>query len=134
MIKTVCFIPQYVAETIDSDNSTAMISIRSPNFEVNLMSGWNYLHISEFNDIDTKMFPWKLFDKDQARAMIDFLDDLPDHVDAVIVHCEAGISRSAAVALFIRDYYGAELKVLNRDTECYNRHVRRTLEDVYQTT
>ena len=101
MIKTVCFIAQNVAETIDPDYSTAMISIRSPKFEVNLQSGWKHLHISEFNDIDRKMYPWKLFDKEQARAMIDFLDNLPDHVDAVIVHCEAGISRSAAVALFI---------------------------------
>ena len=131
MIKTVCFIPQNTAETIDPDYSTAMISIRSPGFEVKLQPDWNHLHISEFNDIDTKMYPWKLFDKEQARAMIDFLDNLPDHVDAVIVHCEAGISRSAAVALFIQDYYGASLTLSFRDTSMYNRHVRRTLDEVY---
>ena len=131
MIKTVCFIAQNVAETIDPDYSTAMISIRSPGFEVKLQPDWNHLHISEFNDIDTKMYPWKLFDKEQARAMIDFLDNLPDHVDAVIVHCEAGISRSAAVALFIQDYYGASLTLSFRDTSMHNRHVRRTLEEVY---
>lgn len=123
------FTNQNYAERLDPQDSMALISIRSPGFEVLLRPGWKHLLILEFNDIDRKMPPWKLFDKDQAKQVIDFVESLPDEVDSIMVHCEAGISRSAAVALFIKDCYAPDLEL--KYSEFHNRHVRNLLEKVY---
>lgn len=123
------FTNQDYAERMTPQDNMAMISIRSPRLEVLLRPGWKHLLILEFNDIDKKFHPWKLFDKNQAQQVIDFVESLPDEVDSLMVHCEAGISRSAAVALFIRDYYAPQLEL--KYAEFYNKHVRSLLEKVY---
>lgn len=71
----------------------------------------------------------KTFQSKQAMkvaAFIRTLHDLPDKID-VVVHCEAGISRSAAVASAVEAYSRCDRK--ERDA-CYaNKHVVRLLEN-----
>ncbi len=57
----------------------------------------------EFHDVEDDAEPWVVFDAAHAKAVIDFVSKLHDANEPldVIVHCTAGISRSAAVALFI---------------------------------
>ena len=45
-----------------------------------------------------------LFEQQHARAIINFVNEIKDDVDELIVHCRAGISRSGAVGLFVCRY------------------------------
>lgn len=63
-----------------------------------------------FDDIDHIPFGGKapnMFTKTQAKDLIQFLDKhfKTKDFDRVLVYCQAGISRSQAVALFIAKYY-----------------------------
>lgn len=66
-----------------------------------------------FDDIDPRQFKnlpitdlpdIKFFDQNLAQQIIQFLLENPN-APQIIVHCNAGISRSVAVALFIAQYY-----------------------------
>ena len=67
-----------------------------------------------FDDIDPRQFKKlssigdlsdiKFFDENLAHEIIRFLLENPN-APQIIVHCNAGISRSVAVALFIAQYY-----------------------------
>ena len=67
----------------------------------------------------------QLPDANHARSIIDFLDGLT--CENVVVHCHAGISRSAAVAQFIADKYNAALSEELGDTSFANKRVLRLL-------
>lgn len=43
----------------------------------------------------------KLFSRDQAKQVIDFVNQHWDSIDTLLVHCEAGLSRSPAIAAAI---------------------------------
>ena len=42
----------------------------------------------------------------QAKHIIDFVDSMKNDVDKIIVHCDAGVSRSAGVCAAIEKYLG----------------------------
>lgn len=99
------FVPQWVAEQIEPHRHIAMISLRQPGDDVPLKN-WNTILRIECDDV------WdptegKIFNEGHARDVIEFLEPLSmfSPVYQVIVHCKAGVSRSAAVARFIHDYY-----------------------------
>ena len=48
----------------------------------------------------------------------------------LVVHCFAGISRSAAVAAFASDRFGVEIDQANPDTSCANARLLRLLGKV----
>ena len=61
--------------------------------------------IVEFDDImkpikNMVLFNWKI-----ARKIWDFVDEVHDDIDLLMVHCNAGVSRSAAVAAAISKTY-----------------------------
>ena len=55
----------------------------------------------------------KLFNVDDARKVVEFIKEKQDNVDTFIVHCTAGISRSGAIGMFIKDYFGCEIESEN---------------------
>ncbi len=66
--------------------------------------------------------------KDQAKEIVNYiqyLQELPDSLK-LIIHCYAGISRSAAVGKFINDYYKMRLPQYER-LSLYNKFVYRQL-------
>ena len=72
----------------------------------------------EFNDTDsTKFLDGGILSKD-AKQICDFVNKYKDDVslDKIIVHCEAGQSRSAGVAAAIMKYLN------NDDTPIFNNH------------
>lgn len=86
-------------------------------------------------DDATPDFTWKddvLFNGSMAEEVIDFLEN-HDGSD-LIVHCYAGISRSAAIATFAARRLGYPEKQLkeNRPIIHPNSHVLRTLESTYK--
>jgi len=120
-----------------TDDKHIVISVRDPNSEIaklpRLKSRLEVLDL-EFSDLDGVHLPssafYILFDNDMAEKVIQFFNEYKDKVDLIICQCEAGISRSAAIA-------GALSKIINNDDTIYfkkyipNRLVYRTILEKY---
>lgn len=74
----------------------------------------------------------ELPDFNDALRVVKFLDRYAAKTERfdLVVHCQAGISRSAAVAQFAADKYGALLAGANPDTSGANRRLLRLLNKV----
>jgi len=150
MIKTVKFRPQWWAEQAKPDLNVAVISITSPGDEpAKIQNGFHDVLRVAFDDLYEETLKETVGDVpdlcpkgpvywhglllpnyDHAKEIIQFLDELV--CDHVIVHCHAGVSRSAAVAQFIVDHYGARLDQGNFcDTACMNKRVYRLMKKVH---
>lgn len=100
--------------------TSAVISISSPHEGIVHISnsqnnGVVLLYRATFDDTDradnTSLVPLDLM---QAEIMAKFVKGAIDKVDKIIVHCEAGQSRSAGIAAAILKYY------TNDDTSIFN--------------
>ena len=71
-----------------------------------------------------------LFDEHHGKLILDFYAHWKDHVDVIVVHCDAGISRSSAVAISLAEY-GNHQDELDRMTSGHeywpNPHVWTTI-------
>jgi len=67
-----------------------------------------------------------LFAEEHAREIRDFLDSWPS-AERVMVHCNAGVSRSPGVALGLCDVRGWATAALERSHPGWNRLVRAVL-------
>jgi len=129
MINKILFVGRATAETTTGWDSWAMISISEPVSafgEAKLMPGWHAVHRLEFHDIEAEMLgePYVLMDQQQALELVNFVHNVASDVEGVIVHCRAGISRSAAVAKWITEEYGINF---NHEYPQYNKHVYQLL-------
>lgn len=133
MIKKVNYISRNMAEKIEPkiDDKASIISINSDDNLAKLNDGWINKLFIVFGDID-KEYPEypniKLFDKKQACEIIRFIEKVYDNSEFLIVHCDAGVSRSAAVAKFIAELYNLPF---NHNYPLYNKHIYRLLWDTY---
>ena len=82
-------------------------SVGEPHFKYNhsnvLLLWFDDIVPDEIDLEDGKIL--KSFSKEQGEELIKFLDQNKDR-NGYIVHCLAGVSRSAAVGLFICEYFG----------------------------
>jgi predicted protein tyrosine phosphatase len=78
------------------------------------------------DDIDREKFIW--FNDDHAEAIIEFAERHRD-IDRMIVHCHAGVSRSAACGCFCSEMYGIPAEIIYNDHPNIqpNKHVLRKL-------
>ena len=70
-----------------------------------------------------------LFNEDNAKEIMNFLAKHEGKVDTVVAHCEAGISRSAAVAKYVAYAYGLPFP---ENYMLYNKLVFSTLVATHQ--
>ena len=95
---------------------------------------WKAILRLEFDDADplhmnsSIIDQYTLFDEDDAVDILKFLKKYQDDTVDALVHCEAGISRSAAVAKFIAYIYNLRFP---EKYSIYNKHVFSTLLRVY---
>jgi len=95
---------------------------------------WKDILRLEFHDIDPNNINqdephgYKLFNDDHAIKILKFLKLHQTDTTDAIVHCEAGISRSAAVSKFISVVYSLQFP---ESYSIYNKHVFSTLTRVY---
>jgi len=75
-----------------------------------------------FHDIETKIskFPckgeYKLFSKNDARRIIKFINDVQKKdISELVIHCHAGISRSAGVGIFAVRYLGLNESIFHKE-------------------
>ena len=94
-----------------------------PHIVISITGGNNFVELPEnknrkgllrlsFGDIDFAEAGQNRFGNIQAQQIIDFVKEYYNSIDVIICHCEAGISRSAAVA-------GALAKRINGDDDYY---------------
>ncbi len=70
---------------------------------------------------------YRLFDFVDAGKILDFIDQVPEG-ETLIVHCHAGVSRSAAVARFLVKDRGWSLATSNACSGDMTMHNRRVYE------
>jgi predicted protein tyrosine phosphatase len=110
-----------------------MISITSPSSNpANLKVGWKKLLRLEFDDIEHEEAPLILFTPEHARQIIEFAALCQQaSIEGIVVHCRAGISRSAAVARWIADTYALPFPV---QYDRHNKHVYAILREEHILT
>lgn len=127
-IRRVQFTSREQAESLAGDPGVAVISITDPRTpEARLDPSFQHVLRLSFYDAEPadEYLPAPmpgLFDHVMAGRIGDFVHDLhtsPSEL-SVMVHCEYGVSRSAAVALFVEAYSGAPLAA--REFACEANH------------
>ena len=144
MVSHTTFISKKIAERItNSSTSRVLISIITPYSEDNdnlinsrwssngskakiTPDAWKDVLFLEFHDVDCNPqgFKYTVFDENLSQQIIDFCEKHKDDVDQIIVHCEAGISRSAGVSKFIAMIYNLDFP---SNYMLYNKLVFSTL-------
>jgi predicted protein tyrosine phosphatase len=142
-LKKVYFIDQYHAQQHIPAKSEAIISILSPPNTTRLHEAWDKSKVLtlEFHDEDNHIYGmeeqqfeqmfdqyYRLFSDQDAERIISFVEEIEDKVTTIIVHCHAGISRSAAVAKFIAETYGLYFP---ETYSLYNKYVYRKLRNKF---
>lgn len=91
-------------------------------------------HLPDKPLADAKLMAYNciLPDGNHAKAIVAFLLPFAASQESfhLVVHCYAGISRSAAVAAVVADRFGAEIDQANPDTSCANPRLTRLLHKV----
>lgn len=116
-IRQVKFVSREHAESLAGNPNTAVISITDPGTpDANLCKDFkDVLRLSFYDAMPADEYlpaPMPgMFDHVIARRIGNFVHKLRDGPEdiSVIVHCEYGVSRSAAVALFVEAYAEAPL-------------------------
>ncbi len=143
MIKSVKFLSQGQAENITPAPNIAIISIMSPNSPPARLDEGSFHSIRRewFYDIDRYIYLRDYssgrinvqhpITEDQAKNIISYIESLKDDTKELelIVHCEMGVSRSAAIAKFVQDYYNVPIAtdfiLFNDDDDYFRYHNRK---------
>jgi predicted protein tyrosine phosphatase len=126
MLKNVMFTNRSSAENTMGMPNWAVISI-SELTEAKIKQGWYALHRSYFHDVDPAKHcdePHILMNEQHAIDIVDYMFAVAPHIDGMLVHCQGGISRSAAVAKWIAETFNLPF---NHQYDLYNKHVYHQL-------
>lgn len=119
----------------DKEEKVILISINDTDSEVKdskaLIETYEYTLgkdalILQFQDVDVEQGNEKCITTEQAKQVVDIVHNNPDATHFK-VHCFVGVSRSAAVAKFIDEFYELDTPEL-RDYKVYNRLVYSRLQ------
>jgi predicted protein tyrosine phosphatase len=129
MLQEVVFIGRAEAEALYGSEDWAVISINEPEASdgaAKPQSGWHAVHQVAFHDISAPVLnmPYVLMDVGQAQDIANFVRAVAPVAAGIIVHCRAGVSRSAAIARWISKTYGLPFP---DDYAWDNRHVYELL-------
>lgn len=125
MVTKVIFVGRATAETAPGWKDWAVVSITEPGFpgEAKLMPGWHSVCRVFFHDVDPAIpcsEPHTLMNEADALRITQFIRQVAPEVDGILVHCKAGISRSAAVARWIAKQFDVPF---NYQYDRYNKYV-----------
>lgn len=131
MIKRILFVGRATAEICGPWDDFAMISIGEPGASEGdpvIQDGWHDTLQLIFHDI-TPDTPdpdqaYTLMTLDDAKKIVEFVRKVAPNANGIIVHCRAGISRSAAIAKWISAEYKLQF---NQSYRKFNDHVFRQL-------
>lgn len=121
----ITFVPQCVAERICGEFDFT-ISIMPPGEAANIAGSFVSIN---FDDTEMPCAGLVMFDTEMALRVMSVGTNIDDD-GSLLVHCQAGMSRSAAVAKWLADHHGYELWMHPEGVGTlayYNRHVYRTM-------
>ena len=120
------------------DFKTAIISITDTDkadviFEKNEINGIRAVLRLKFDDVERDYKNEHCITKEDAENIVKFVNKNKNKVDKFIVHCEAGVSRSAGVgAAIMKAINGDDWVVFNNPTMCPNMKCYRTVLNAFQ--
>ena len=120
------------------DFKTAIISITDTDkadviFEKNEANGIRAVLKLKFDDVERDYKNEHCITKEDAENIVKFVNKNKNKVDKFIVHCEAGVSRSAGVgAAIMKAINGDDWVVFNNPTMCPNMKCYRTVLNAFQ--
>jgi predicted protein tyrosine phosphatase len=148
MIKKIIVVPRLIIEdyikedSADYWNNWALISISTSeeeivaNKDILLHKGCIDYIECVFADITKKeqeefrMDHLEVFSEKTAKKIIGFIDRIKDNVDILVVHCDAGVSRSGAVGVFACRYLKLDEKEFRRQNSVLpNMYVLQVLNE-----
>lgn len=131
-MQRIVFISRKDAEAAPADPAWAVISITEPRRKpASLAEGWADVLRLKFDDVDERRETGVLFTDQMAHAILDYAEQAIKRGNSVLVHCHAGLSRSAAVAIALGQRH--QLPVFNRSIQLsptyslHNKFVYRLL-------
>ncbi|HEY9209970.1 MAG TPA: hypothetical protein VIO56_01055 [Methylotenera sp.] len=125
MVTKVIFVGRATAETTPGWGDWAVVSITEPGIpgEAKLMPGWHSICRVHFHDVDPNIpcgEPHVLMNEADGLKITQFVREVAPGVDGILVHCKAGVSRSAAVAKWIARQFDVPF---NHTYDHYNKYV-----------
>jgi hypothetical protein len=127
MLTKVMFVGRYSVENCGPWADFAVISMGEPDAkegDPQIQDGWHDVLKLSFHDITPDTLDvesqYTLMHEDDAIKIVDFVRKVAPNVKGIIVHCRAGISRSAAVAKWICGEYNLPF---NANYDRCNPHV-----------
>jgi predicted protein tyrosine phosphatase len=128
MLSKVLFMSQADAENTAAVPGWAVISITQPSDrDAVLQEGWGAVLRMRFHDTDDDESILTVFSRKDAETVVYFVRAQEAKVGGILVHCSAGISRSAAIAKFIADTYKLDFP---EKYSAYNKLIYRRLNQV----
>lgn len=85
------------------------------------------VHREVFADVSRTLGEWVRMTPEQAEHIVDFVRSHQERLQLVIVHCQAGISRSSAIALGLQLLLDNHIHTDFRDRYVPNLHVLRLI-------
>ena len=120
------------------DFKSAIISITDTDkadviFEKNEINGIRAILKLKFDDVERDYKNEHCITKEDAESIVKFVNKNKNKVDKFIVHCEAGVSRSAGVgAAIMKALNGDDWVVFNNPIMCPNMKCYRTVLNAFQ--
>ena len=136
--KTIMYLSRLAFIKMKPRKDVAVVSISEPEQIVNNLEGWGAVLELKFCDLESMVCGLPIFTTRDALKTIEFLEEANIDCCNLLVHCEAGVSRSGAVA-----YFAAEQSELSHvqsmgkleevgSSQCINKLVMKFLQHVYQ--
>ena len=119
------------------DFKTAIISITDTDkadvvFDKNEVNGIRAVLRLKFDDVERDYKNEHCITKEDAENIVKFVNKNKNKVDKFIVHCEAGVSRSAGVgAAIMKALHGDDWDVFKNPLKCPNMKCYRTVLNAF---
>ena len=121
--------PGYDVAELDNENLKGSLQLNY--YDVDEHGKCLMPHVNSFiNDLREQNKELIVFDADMARRVLHFVERMEERIEILLVHCQAGVSRSTGTAAAIsRIYFGHDGNWF--ETKVPNRHVYRTILNEY---
>lgn len=132
-MKKVTYISRSRAQSTLPPENSVIISLHDASEDpASLLDGWKDRLTLCFHDADEGTLGLTLFNQDMAKQILKFVQEHSSSAEELVVHCQMGVSRSAAVAMFLSEVleipcYMGDLRVSFATYKNYNKLVYRTL-------
>lgn len=131
MLSNVLFVGRHTVETCAPIQHWALISVGEPDSydgSPKITPGWEHVLKLSFHDVSPNQDGMdallKYFGAEDAKAIVEFVRRVAPEVEGLMIHCRAGISRSAAIAKWVCEEFNIPF---NHKYDLYNIHVYQHL-------